>query len=163
MPQATAPSRPTAGVGDVVVGDTDSPPPKDEEEDPPANDDDKSTSGKDDKESTTKKDSNDKEDDKTTKAPARTTKIPFNAQPGGVQIKYPNPTDGYQIYKIGDKVTFGWNFTSVLRAPTKINVEAYCTLGAYYFTITKDAPGDLRKITWDTGAQQTSGVTKLPQ
>lgn len=78
-------------------------------------------------------------------------------------MKYPNPTDGYQMYKIGDTLTFGWNYTSLIISPSKINVEAFCTKSSYYFTITKNAPGSLKTVTWDTGDVQDNGPTKLPQ
>ena len=41
-------------------------------------------------------------------------------------------------------------------------MEAYCTSGSHYFTITKDAPGSLKTVTWDTGEQEANGATKLP-
>ncbi|RPA96456.1 hypothetical protein L873DRAFT_1791612 [Choiromyces venosus 120613-1] len=95
-------------------------------------------------------------------ASTRSKKISADAQPGGVVMQTPALTDGYQIYKIGQPVTFKWNYTSIQASPTAINVEAYCTDGATYFTIAGNISADTTEAVWDTGDYQQSATAKLP-
>jgi hypothetical protein len=74
----------------------------------------------------------------------------------------PAPTDGFTLFKIGDPVTFVWNYTDLIVPPKHINVEAYCTDGANYFTITANASADMTKAVWDTGEYQSTATIKLP-
>jgi hypothetical protein len=75
---------------------------------------------------------------------------------GGIQMQTPGVFDGVQYYKLGQKITFGFNMTSVMVTPTAINVEAYCSGNSKYYTITTSAPPDITKVVWDT-AQTTDG------
>jgi len=77
-------------------------------------------------------------------------------------MQTPALTDGYQIYKIGQPVTFKWNYTSIQASPTAINVEAYCTDGATYFTIAGNVSADTTEVVWDTGDYQQTATAKLP-
>jgi hypothetical protein len=92
----------------------------------------------------------------------KTKKISADAQPGGVVMQTPSLIDGYQIYKIGQPVTFKWNYTSLQASPTAINVEAYCTEGATYFTIAGNVSADTTEVVWDTEGYQASATAKLP-
>jgi hypothetical protein len=92
----------------------------------------------------------------------KSKKIASDAQPGGVVMQTPALTDGYQIYKIGQPVTFKWNYTSIQASPTAINVEAYCTDGATYFTIAGNVSADTTEVVWDTGDYQQTATAKLP-
>jgi len=92
----------------------------------------------------------------------KSKKISSDAQPGGVVMQTPALTDGYQIYKIGQPVTFKWNYTSIQASPTALNVEAYCTDGATYFTIAGNVSADTTEVVWDTGNYQQSATAKLP-
>lgn len=74
----------------------------------------------------------------------------------------PSVMDGYQIYKIGDPVTFVWNFTSLQVTPTALNVQAYCTDGAQYFPIAMNVSAGTTEVVWDTGAYQNTALSKLP-
>ncbi|CUS10889.1 unnamed protein product [Tuber aestivum] len=92
----------------------------------------------------------------------KSKKISSDAQPGGVVMQTPALTDGYQIYKIGQPVTFKWNYTSIQASPTAINVEAFCTDGATYFNIAANVSADTTEVVWDTGDYQQTATAKLP-
>jgi len=59
-------------------------------------------------------------------------------------------------------VTFVWNYTDLIVTPTALNVEAYCTDGANYFTIAKNLSAHNTKAVWDTGEYQSTATIKLP-
>ncbi|KAK3301594.1 uncharacterized protein B0T15DRAFT_317007 [Chaetomium strumarium] len=93
-----------------------------------------------------------------TRAPKKTT---FNEQdpPGGVVMITPAVTAGYQLYKIGDYVTWGWNYTNLQANPTAIDIYVKYSSVAQPWTLTQNmsfaSPGS---YTWDTGAYQSSHV-----
>jgi len=74
----------------------------------------------------------------------------------------PGVMDGYQIYKIGETLTFAWNYTDVVVTPTAINVVAFCQAVNQDFTITGNVSAQETKVLWDTGAYQSSATVKLP-
>lgn len=80
---------------------------------------------------------------------------------GGVSMITPNIFSGAQYYRIGDYVTFGWNFTSVSAKPTAINVLATCSANSALYTISANMTyEDVMAVTWDTNldqAQATAG------
>jgi hypothetical protein len=137
-------SRPTSGVGEAIVGDAT---PK-STADPSSTPTGKSNS----------KESGSKKSTKKTK----TTKIPADAVAGTIQMVTPNIYDAYPIYKIGDTVTFEWNYTDVIASPSAINVVAYCSQAAQDFTITGNASVDMTRVYWDTGKYQSTATDKLP-
>lgn len=93
---------------------------------------------------------------------SKSRKISADAPPGGVQMRTPSVYDGYQIYKIGDPVTFVWNYTSLQSTPTALNIKAFCTAGMQFFPIALNVSGDTTQAVWDTGAYQTTALAKLP-
>jgi hypothetical protein len=75
---------------------------------------------------------------------------------GGVSMISPNVRTGSQYYKIGDWVTFAWNFTSVILTPTAVNVVASASSGNAEFTIAANLTyQDNMTVLWDT-AQYTT-------
>src|SRR3954471_17214597 len=54
---------------------------------------------------------------------------------GGVVLKTPITTSGSLYYKIGEPITFGWNYTSLSISPTAVNVEAFCSDNSQTYTI----------------------------
>lgn len=144
---------PTGGVGEVVQGDTDEPP--ESEDTPEPTPDPITTTDKDGHTITTMPTQS-----KTTSS--KTRKISPDSPPGGVQMKNPSVFDGYQLYKIGDKVTFAWNYTSLQVTPTALNIEAFCTLGARRFDIASNVSADTTEVVWDTGKFQQTALGKLP-
>jgi len=82
---------------------------------------------------------------------AATTQYDERLPAGGVSMQTPNIMSGAQYYRVGDYVTFGWNFTSVLAKPTAINVIASCSANSAEYTIAANLTyDDQMKIVWDT-------------
>ncbi|KAL2018918.1 hypothetical protein VTK56DRAFT_10285 [Thermocarpiscus australiensis] len=96
--------------------------------------------------------------DNSTHTTARPT---FDAQdpPGSVVMVTPAPTDGTQLYKIGEFVTWGWNYTNLLATPTAIDVVIKCSKVPQPWTLTSNMSfSEVGSYTWDTGAYQSSHV-----
>ena len=117
---------------------------KDEDED---NDEDKD---KDDDE-----DEDEDEDDEATS----TTDIDPRLPPGGINMITPAPLSGSQYYKIGDYVTFGWNYTSLSVTPKSIDVMASCSLNNQLYTIAvNQSVESSQMVVWDTEAESTNSA-----
>jgi len=72
----------------------------------------------------------------------------------------PAVISGAQYFKIGDYVTFGWNYTSLLATPTAINVMATCTENDQLYTIAMNQTvQSTGAVTWDTGAYQSTALS----
>lgn len=80
---------------------------------------------------------------------------------GGVEMLTPAAISGQQYFKIGDYVTFGWNYTSLEATPTAVNVMATCTQNQQLYTIAANVTvaNETNAVTWDTGAYQQTAVT----
>jgi len=72
----------------------------------------------------------------------------------------PSVAAGEQYYKIGDFVTFAWNYTSLSATPTAINVMASCSANSQVYTITMNQTiaNSTGAVTWDTGNYQATAV-----
>lgn len=78
---------------------------------------------------------------------------------GGVQMVTPAPISGSQYYKIGDYVTFAWNYTSLSVTPKAIDVVASCSLNNQLYTIAvNQTVQDAQAVVWDTGAERTNSA-----
>ncbi|KAI9793067.1 MAG: hypothetical protein M1816_000965 [Peltula sp. TS41687] len=78
---------------------------------------------------------------------------------GGVQMITPAPTAGPQYYKIGDKITFGWNYTSLSVTPTAIDIMASCTENHKLYTIAQNRSVESSQaITWDTQPEASANT-----
>lgn len=62
----------------------------------------------------------------------------------------PNALAGEQYYKVGDWVTFAWNYTSVSVTPTAIDVLASCTANQATYTIAVNMSAAQTQVLWDT-------------
>ncbi|CAG8962119.1 hypothetical protein HYFRA_00005162 [Hymenoscyphus fraxineus] len=83
---------------------------------------------------------------------------------GGVVLVTPAVLQGSQFYKIGDKVTFAWNYTNLLATPTAVNVYATNALAKNYYTMTANMTvggNATNAVIWDTAnyTSSPSGVT----
>lgn len=69
--------------------------------------------------------------------------------------------DGEQYYKIGDFVTFRWNYTSLQATPTAVNIVATCKQNQQLYTIAMNQTitNATQAITWDTGAYQMTAAS----
>jgi hypothetical protein len=68
---------------------------------------------------------------------------------------------GQQYFKVGDFVTFGWNYTSLQATPTAVNVMATCTQNQQLYTIAANVTvsNATNAVTWDTHGYQSTAVT----
>ncbi|KAI9749044.1 MAG: hypothetical protein M4579_007028 [Chaenotheca gracillima] len=81
---------------------------------------------------------------------------------GGVQMITPAAIAGAQYYKIGDNVTFAWNYTSLTVTPSKIDIYASCSDANTAFPIaTNQSVKATGNVTWDTGAWQATATRQL--
>ena len=75
----------------------------------------------------------------------------------------PAPISGSQFYKIGDWVTFAWNYTSLSATPSGIDIIASCASAQQTYTIAlnQSISGPTGMVLWDTGAYQQSASAPL--
>ena len=67
-----------------------------------------------------------------------------------------------QYYKIGDYVTFAWNYTSLSVTPSGIDILASCSLNQQLYTIAlNQSVGPTGAVTWDTGEYQATATVPL--
>ncbi|KAK6532190.1 hypothetical protein TWF281_006388 [Arthrobotrys megalospora] len=85
---------------------------------------------------------------------AKATFVDPRLPPGGVALQTPVTTSGSQYYKIGQKVTFGWNYTSLIVSPSAINVEAFCSDNSQTYTIAQNLSIAKPSVIWDTGSYE---------
>ncbi|KIW08355.1 uncharacterized protein PV09_01271 [Verruconis gallopava] len=92
-------------------------------------------------------------------AAASSTEVDPRSPAGGVSMITPNPYAGSQYYKIGDWVTFAWNFTSIINKPKAVNVYATCSTASAQWTIAANMSYQpTQTVLWDTN-QYTSKAT----
>ncbi|OXV12140.1 hypothetical protein Egran_00099 [Elaphomyces granulatus] len=81
--------------------------------------------------------------------------------PGGISLITPAPTTT-TYYKIGNYVTFAWNYTSLSVTPSAIDVIASCSLNSATYTIASNmSVKETGAVTWDTNNYQSSTVPLL--
>ncbi|KAK4200554.1 hypothetical protein QBC40DRAFT_70112 [Triangularia verruculosa] len=88
-------------------------------------------------------------------------KTQFNPQdpPGMVVMVTPSAVEGYQLYKIGDHITWGWNYTNLQGTPTAIDVLVTNTVAKQTWTLTQNMTfQEQGSYTWDTGAYDRTAV-----
>lgn len=73
----------------------------------------------------------------------------------------PAVISGQQYFKIGDFVTFGWNYTSLEATPTAVNVMATCSANQQLYTISTNmtVANNTGAVTWDTGSYQATAAS----
>lgn len=62
----------------------------------------------------------------------------------------PGPFAGSQFYKVGDYVTFAWNYTSLSQTPSAIDILATCTANQATYTIAVNQSAAQTSVVWDT-------------
>ena len=68
----------------------------------------------------------------------------------------PAITAATTYYKVGDMVTFGWNYTSLKVTPAHIDVYVTCTANQATYTITNNATyNPTGKAVWNTSEDAT--------
>ncbi|KAI9732616.1 MAG: hypothetical protein M1834_003952 [Cirrosporium novae-zelandiae] len=80
---------------------------------------------------------------------------------GGVSLLTPASTTT-TYFKIGDYVTFVWNYTSLSVTPSGIDVMATCSINSEMYTLTRNMSVDpTGHFTWDTGKYQSTATVPL--
>jgi hypothetical protein len=98
---------------------------------------------------------------KTTGKP-KSTAFDERLPPGGVAMITPAAIAGRQVYKIGDWITFAWNYTSLSVTPSRIDILASCTANQATYTIALNHTVEpTQTFLWDTGAFQASASPPL--
>jgi hypothetical protein len=69
---------------------------------------------------------------------------------------------GTPLYKIGDFVTWGWNYTDLQATPTAIDIVVSCKSATRSWTLTSNMTFPTSgSYTWDTKVQQTAVESPL--
>jgi hypothetical protein len=71
------------------------------------------------------------------------------------------PATTTTYYKIGNEITFGWNYTSVLVKPTAVDIIASCSLNSATYTIANNVSFATSSVTWDTNNFQATATIPL--
>ncbi|KAK7938111.1 uncharacterized protein PG986_014979 [Apiospora aurea] len=78
---------------------------------------------------------------------------------GGVSMLTPAPVLGTQLYRIGQTITWGWNYTSLQATPTAIDVLVSCSTASKTWTLTQNMTYETKgSYTWDTHAYAETAV-----
>ncbi|KAL6862112.1 hypothetical protein J3F83DRAFT_746742 [Trichoderma novae-zelandiae] len=140
------------------------------ESDPPAashtgdsSDDDKSSA----KKGSSKTTDNGGKKTTTAKKGSKTTahkQYPADSPPGSVVMQTPNVfAAAAALYKIGDYITWGWNYTNILGTPTAIDVLISCSTASETWTLTSNMTfKPSAAYTWDSSVQESSVESPLP-
>lgn len=78
----------------------------------------------------------------------------------------PAPLAGPQLYKVGEWVTFAWNYTSIKAYPSAVDILATCSANAATYTLAVNQTVNKggQTVLWDTGAyQKTASVPLLTE
>jgi hypothetical protein len=82
--------------------------------------------------------------------------------PGGASMITPNAMSPASYYKIQDQITFAWNYTSLQKNPSAVDVMATCTANNALYTIAVNETWEqVQTIVWDTGKYQATGTIPL--
>jgi len=99
---------------------------------------------------------------KTTGDSGKTKDFDPRLPPGGVSMITPNAMSPASYYKIQDQITFAWNYTSLERNPSAVDVMATCTANNALYTIAVNETWEqVQTIVWDTGKYQATGTIPL--
>ncbi|KAJ5632356.1 hypothetical protein N7490_008695 [Penicillium lividum] len=98
-----------------------------------------------------------------TKSSTTSTSISIDAAAGagGISMLTPDSTTT-TYYKIGQNITFVWNYTSVSVSPTAVDVVASCSLNSATYTVTKNMSMEATGTAiWDTGDYEKTATIPL--
>ncbi|TEY85898.1 hypothetical protein BOTCAL_0010g00380 [Botryotinia calthae] len=78
---------------------------------------------------------------------------------GGISLLTPAPIST-AYFKIGEYITFSWNYTSLQATPTAVNIMATCKANAQLYTIAvnQSVTASTQAVTWDTSGYQATAV-----
>ena len=95
---------------------------------------------------------------------ASATKTDFGQSPAGqVVMVTPGAYEGTALYKIGDYVTWGWNYTNLQADPTAgIDVILSCSVATQTWTLASNMSFETEgSFTWDSREQETDASQPL--
>jgi hypothetical protein len=100
---------------------------------------------------------NDKSSGRTTSRSATKTKFGNTVVAGGVTMLDPDPMfTPTPLYRIQDKITWSWNYTSIKAQPSGIDVLISCAAAKDTWTLTTNMTFKTEvEYTWDSKAQAT--------
>ena len=76
----------------------------------------------------------------------------------------PSALAAASYYKIGDQVTFGWNYTSLVVTPTAIDILVSCSANSATYTLSNNASvGPTGAVVWDTKLDATGSAPLLTE
>ncbi|KAJ6104402.1 hypothetical protein N7523_010722 [Penicillium sp. IBT 18751x] len=106
-----------------------------------------------------------KTDTKTKTNTKHTTSTSISIDPaaaaGGISMLTPSALST-TYYKIGQDITFVWNYTSLSVTPTAVDVVASCSANAQVYTLTSNMSAEATgTYIWDTGKYQSSATIPL--
>lgn len=79
------------------------------------------------------------------------TSIDQRLPAGGIQMLTPSALAAPSYYKIGDQITFGWNYTSLVVTPTAIDIIVSCSANSAIYTLSNNATVlPTGQAVWDT-------------
>lgn len=89
--------------------------------------------------------------------------IPATAQAGGVSITNPATTvEATPLFKIGDNITLGWNYTGLVQTPTAVDVLISCSTASETWTLTSNMTFETDvSYTWNSNDQAENLETPL--
>jgi len=80
---------------------------------------------------------------------------------GGISMITPAAIAGSQFFKVGDYVTFAWNYTSLSATPTAVNVIASCSKNDQTYTLAANtSAGETGSVVWDTSKDKDRLLTE---
>jgi len=100
---------------------------------------------------------------KTTEKPSKSTEFDARLPAGGLSMITPGVFAGEQLYKVGDWVTFAWNYTSLSVTPSYIDVLVSCASNQATYTIAVNHTATARTVLWDTAATPTGQAPFLTE
>ncbi|OAL00671.1 hypothetical protein IQ06DRAFT_336169 [Phaeosphaeriaceae sp. SRC1lsM3a] len=87
---------------------------------------------------------------RTTTGKPKATSFDPRLPAGGVSMVTPNALAGDKFYRVGEYITFAWNYTSLSVTPTAIDILASCSANQATYTIAVNQSAQETKIIWDT-------------
>ena len=81
---------------------------------------------------------------------------------GGVNLLTPAALAQTTYYKIGDSVSFVWNYTSLSVTPSNVDILVTCTANSATYTLSSNASfASTGSVVWDTKPDETGTAPLL--
>ncbi|MCJ1243262.1 hypothetical protein MMC30_000459 [Trapelia coarctata] len=95
---------------------------------------------------------------------AQTTSIDQRLPAGGIEMVTPAAIAPASYYKIGDQITFGWNYTSLIVTPTAVDILVSCAANQATYTLSSNASvKETGSVVWDTKADESGRAPLLTE